>query len=71
MEYNLSYEPEADVIVIWVSKEGKITDAEMVGDVVIHWDEKGKPVMIEFLRASQLVPKMVETLVKRNVLVSA
>lgn len=68
MEYNISYEPEADVVTVWVSKEGKIVDAEMVGDVVIHWDENSKPVLIEFLYASKLVPKMVEALAKREVI---
>jgi len=71
MAYSISYEPEADVVTVWVSKNGKIIDAEMVGDVVVHWDETGKPLMLEFLYASKLVPKMVESLAKREVLVTA
>lgn len=70
MEYNISYESEADVISVWVSKDRRIDDAEMVGDVVIHWDENGKPVMVEFLYASKLIPKIVEALAKREVQVT-
>jgi hypothetical protein len=43
----------------------------MVGDVVVHWDANGKPLMLEFLYASKLVPKMVESLAKREILVTA
>ncbi len=70
MVYNISYEPEADVITIWVSKESKIDDAELIGDVVVHWDKNGSPVMIEFLNATKIVPKMVEALAKRELQVS-
>ncbi len=66
MVYNISYEPEADVITVWISKEGKINDAEMLGDIIIHWDKNGNPVMIEFLNASKIVPKMVEALARRE-----
>lgn len=66
MPYNISYEPEADVLTIWVSKEGRIDDAELLGDVVLHWDKNGNPVMVEFLKASKIVPKMVEAFAKRE-----
>ncbi|MEW6557150.1 MAG: DUF2283 domain-containing protein [Elusimicrobiota bacterium] len=71
MAYNISYEPEADVLTIRVSKEGKIDDAEMVGDVVLHWDKNGNPVMVEFLNATKIVPKMVEAFAKRELAVVA
>ena len=66
-KYNISYEPEADVIAFWTSQKAKIEDAEMVGDVVVHWDKKGNPIMVEFLKASKLIPKIVEALAKREV----
>jgi len=66
MAYNISYEPEADVLTIWISKEGKINDAEMVGDIVLHWDKNGNSVMIEFLNATKIIPKMVEALAKQK-----
>jgi len=66
MAYSITYEPDADVVVIWVSKKAKIDDAEIVGDVVVHWDKKGNPIMVEFINASKLVPKIVETLAKRE-----
>ncbi len=69
MTYHISYEPEADVLTIWVAKEDRIYDAEIVGDIVLHWDKDGNPVMIEILKASKIVPKIVEAFAKRGLVV--
>ncbi len=71
MGYNISYDGEADVITVMLPKDGRITDAEMVGDILVHWNDEGEPVLLEFLNASKLIPKMVEALARREVVVAA
>lgn len=70
MGYNMSYDSEADVLSVIVSQEGKISDAEIVGDVLVHWNDEGRPLFLEFLNASKFIPKMVEALAKRDVVVA-
>ena len=70
MGYNMSYDSEADVLSVIVSKEGKISDADIVGNVLVHWNDEGSPLFLEFLNASKLIPKMVETLARRDVVVA-
>lgn len=44
--------------------------AEEVGDIIVHFDEDGKPLFMEILRASKIVPLMVEGLAKKEVVVA-
>jgi hypothetical protein len=41
-----------------------------VGDVVVHFDKDGKPLFMEILKASKIVPLMVEGLAKKEVVVA-
>ena len=65
----MRYDDEADVLTLIVSEEGKLSHAEELGDIVVHFSEKGTPLFLEILRASKVVPFMVETLAKKEILV--
>jgi len=55
------------VLTVIFKEEGKLSHAEEVGDIIVHFDEGGKPLFLEILRASKLVPLMVEGLAKKEV----
>ncbi len=69
MPYKIKYDGDADVLSVVLAARGKLAHAEELGDIVVHFDKKGKPLFLEILRASKLVPLMVEGLAKREVLV--
>jgi len=70
MVYKIKYDEEADVLMIIVAEEGKLSHAEEVGDLIVHFDENDKPLFIEVLRASRIVPLMVQSLAKKEVSVT-
>jgi len=41
--------------------------AEEVGDIIVHFDENGKPLFMEILKASKIVPLMVQGLPEKEV----
>jgi uncharacterized protein YuzE len=70
MVYKIKYDEEADVLTVVVAEEGKLSYAEEVGDLIVHFDEDNKPLFIEVLRASRIVPLMVQSLAKKEVSVT-
>jgi uncharacterized protein YuzE len=70
MAYKIKYDEEADVLVIIVAEGGKLSHAKEVGDLIVHFDEDNKPLFVEVLRASKIVPLMVQSLVKKEVSVT-
>jgi len=66
MAYKIKYDDDADVLSIVVAEEGKLSYAEEVGDIVVHFDEKGKPLFMEIVKASKIVPLMVQSLAKKE-----
>jgi uncharacterized protein YuzE len=70
MVYKIKYDEEADVLMIIVAEEGKLSHAEEVGDLIVHFDENDKPLFIEVLKASKIVPLMVQSLAKKEVSVT-
>jgi uncharacterized protein YuzE len=70
MAYKIKYDGDADVLTIILEEKGKLSHAEEVGDVVVHLDKDGKPLFMEILRASKIVPLMVEGLAKKEVVVA-
>jgi uncharacterized protein YuzE len=70
MAYKIKYDEEADVLTIIIAEEGKLSHAEEVGDLIVHFDEDNKPLLIEILRASKIVPLMVQSLAKKEVSVT-
>ncbi|MDH5391430.1 MAG: DUF2283 domain-containing protein [Candidatus Bathyarchaeota archaeon] len=43
---------------------------EDVGDIIVHFDENGKPLFMEILKASKVVPLMVQSLAKKEVIIT-
>jgi uncharacterized protein YuzE len=70
MAYKIKYDEDADVLVVVLKEEGKLSHAEEVGDIIVHFGEDGKPLFMEILNASKLVPLMVEGLAKKEVTVA-
>jgi uncharacterized protein YuzE len=70
MAYKIRYDGDADVLTVTLEEKGKLSHAEEVGDIVVHFDEDGKPLFREILKASKLVPLMVEGLAKKEVVVA-
>lgn len=67
MAYKVKYDPEADVLTVVVAEEGRLAYAEEVGDIIVHFDENGKPLFMEILKASKIIPLMVQGLAKKEV----
>ena len=70
MAYKIKYDVDADVLTIFLKRKGKLSHAEEVGDVIVHFDRNGKPLFMEILKASKIVPLMVEGLAKKEVIVA-
>jgi len=70
MAYKIRYDEEADVLTVIVAERGKLSHAEEVGDIIVHFDEDGKPLFMEILKASKIVPLMVQGLAKKEVTVA-
>jgi len=70
MSYKMRYDDEADVLTVIMAERGRLSHAEEIGDMVVHFDEDGAPLFMEILRASKIVPSMVEVLAKKEIVVT-
>jgi len=70
MAYKVKYDAEADVLMVVIAEEGKLSFAEEMGDIIVHFDENGKPLFMEILRASKIIPLMVQGLAKKEVTIT-
>jgi len=52
----ISYEPEADVLA-WETGRQTIDYAQEIGNMVVHFDKKNNPVLVEILEASKFLNK--------------
>jgi uncharacterized protein YuzE len=68
MAYKIKYDDEADVLTVVVADKGKLSYAEEVGDIIVHFDENEKPLFMEILKASKIIPLMVQSLAKKEVI---
>jgi uncharacterized protein YuzE len=68
MAYKIKYDDEADVLTVVVADKGKLSYAEEVGDIIVHFDENGKPLFMEILKASKIILLMVQSLAKKEVI---
>jgi len=66
MAYKVKYDAEANVLAVVVVEKGKLVYAEEVGDIVVHFDKDGKPLFMEILKASKIIPSMVQDLAKKK-----
>jgi uncharacterized protein YuzE len=70
MVYKIRYDADADVLTIILEEKGKLSYAEELGDIIVHFSEDGKPLVMEILRASKIVPLTVESLAKKEITVT-
>jgi len=70
MVYKIKYDEDADVLTLILKEKGKLSHAEEVDDVIVHFDKDEKPLFMEILKASKIVPLMVEGLAKKEVVVA-
>ncbi len=70
MTYKIKYEEDADVLTLILKDKGKLSHAKEVGDIVVHFDENDEPLFMEILKASKIVPLLVEGLTKKEVTVA-
>lgn len=70
MAYKIKYDRDADVLTIIVKGKGRLSHAEEVGDIIVHFDRNGKPLFMEILKASKIVPLMVRSLAKKEIVVA-
>jgi len=50
----ISYEPESDVLA-WETGRQAIDYAQEIGNMVVHFDKKNSPVLVEILEASKFL----------------
>lgn len=55
------YDPKTDILVLVLGK-GRLDFGEQRGNIITHYDKKGKPLEIEILAASKTAIKMVSTI---------
>lgn len=70
MAYKMKYREDADVLTVILRERGKLSHAEEVGDIIVHFGDDGRPLFMEILKASKIVPLMVESLAKKEVTVA-
>jgi uncharacterized protein YuzE len=70
MVYKIRYDWDVDVLTVILREKGKLSHAEEAGDIIVHFGKDGKPLFMEILKASKLVPLMVEGLAKKEVTVA-
>jgi len=68
--YTTKCDGDADVLTIILKEKCKLSHAEEVGDTIVHFDEDGRSLFMEILKASKLVGLMVEGLAKKEAIVA-
>lgn len=61
-----SYDPESNILAIKITNKS-YDYAEEMGDFVVHFDKKNKPVYIEILNANKFIKKAVNILPKSSI----
>jgi len=59
MEYK--YDPDADVLAVFLRKE-PFSHAQEMGDIVVHFDKNDKPVYLEILNANRFLSRATQVL---------
>ena len=59
----ISYNRKDDILVYEVG-EGKIDYAEEMGSIIVHFDKKGKPLLLEILDASEFITQTTKVTMK-------
>ena len=59
MAYKIKYSEDADVLTVILKGKGRLSNAEEVGDIIVHFGKDGKPLFMEILKASKVIPLLV------------
>ena len=59
----ISYNRKDDVLLCEVGK-GRIDHAEEMGPIIVHFDKKGKPLLLEILDASEFITETTKVTMK-------
>jgi len=70
MTYKIKYDDDSNALTIVAKEKGKLSHPQEVGDLILHVDENGKPLFLEILKASKIVPLRVEGSAKKEVTVA-
>jgi uncharacterized protein YuzE len=70
MTYKIKYEKDADVLTIILKDKGKLSHAKEMGDFIVHVDKNDEPLFLEILKASKIIPMLVEGLAKKELTVA-
>lgn len=65
----ITYDADADVLSMESTTRTVIDHAEEMGDLVVHFSKRNKPVLVEILEASKLFkrqPKALRTEIRKN-----
>jgi hypothetical protein len=54
IKVKISYEPEADILA-WETGREPIDYAQEIGNMIVHFDKKNNPVLVEILEASKFL----------------
>ena len=57
-----------DVLTVVVTETGKLSHVKEVGDIIVHFDENGKPLFMEILKAGKIISLMVQALAAKEVI---
>ncbi len=57
-------------LTIILKDKGELSHAMEIGDFIVHIDQNDEPLFLEILKASKIVPLMVEGLAKKEVTVA-
>jgi hypothetical protein len=63
--FTIKYEPEADVL-FWEVSNKPIDHAREIGNIVVHFDYKDNPVLLEVLEAKGFQKELDMALSKKN-----
>lgn len=66
LKNKISYEPEADVLMMEISGQ-PIDHAKEIGNIVVHFTKNDVPVLVEILEASKFFRKAKNLLEKRGI----
>ena len=70
MTYKIKYDQEADGLTITLKGEGKLSHSLGMGDFVVYVDQNDESLFLEILKASKIVPLMIEGLAKKEIVVA-
>ncbi len=70
MTYRILYDQDSDVLTVIYSDRGKLSHTREMGDFIVHVDKNDEPLFLEILKASKIIPMLVEGLAKKELTVA-